>query len=373
MLFLFLFFSFSRIKYYKPRIYRKKHLNKNIIKYEKNSFLFPYYLSTYNKNHHHRSEFRNNPGEPIFEQTQPDGPGVWYRYLGAEYDYSEKLPSRNILSDFYERNTIKSWWIGHATNLLQVGNKFILTDPLFEDRASPIPFILTRKTKPACKISELPPISYVLISHDHWDHLSETTLREIEYHFPHVIFFAPIGVSKLIESWVSNVVEFDWRTSIIIDGIEITCFPARHAGNRFPFDFNTRLWCSWLIQKDSVSIYYAGDTGAGPHFKEVREFVKKPIDLVLIPIGPQEPTEVYRAVHLNPIDAANMVVDLDAKTVVPVHWGIFALGLKPEVPDLELLKRNWKKGDLNILKVGGYVQWNGKKFIPGINSLLESV
>ena len=331
--------------------------------------LTPINLPTYNTNHHIGSKFENNEGEPIVFQSQKVGPGIWYKFIKGGRDYTESIEQRSILNDFNSEE-IKVWWIGHATLLIQFGDKFALTDPIFSSYASPVPFIITRKTPPACNISELPPISYVFISHDHWDHLNHSSLIEIQQRNPSVLFFAPLVTSDLISSWVGNCISFDWRQTLILDNLKITCFPARHACNRYGIDFKERLWCSFLFEFNNISIYFPGDTGIGPHFLEIKEYLNKPLDLALMPIGPQEPSNIMRAVHLNPLDAIDMSLIMNSKAFLPIHWGCFGLGMKPEINDIDLLRQNWISGDLFILKVGGCLKWNNYKFEPIENSLL---
>ena len=151
---------------------------------------------------------------------------------------------------------------------------------------------------------------------------------------------------------------FDWRTTTTVDDITFTCFPARHFSRRTLTDSATKLWVSWLIQYKGISIYFAGDTAIGPHFQEVRNFVGKPIDLALMPIGPQNPAEMMRAVHLNPQDVNDMSEILEAKIVIPIHYGTFALGSQVETPDLVLLKRCWTGDNLLPLITGGYADLN---------------
>jgi len=322
----------------------------------------PENISTYNTDHHCGSTFQNNAGEPSVVQSRRVGPMMMFKFIGAERDYDSPIPLRMCKNDFSSDENVRAWWIGHSTILLKFGEKYALTDPIFADYASPVPFVVRRKTPPGCLIEDLPQISYVFVSHDHWDHLCSSSIEAIKRHSPSAIFFAPLVTASLINSWVGNTVAFDWRQTLKIDQLHITAFPARHACNRYGVDFRERLWCSFLFQYQEKSVFFPGDTGIGPHFAEVREYNGRPIDLALMPIGPQEPTDIMRAVHLNPDDAIDMSEVLEARVTIPIHWGTFGLGMKPAVDDITLFKRNWRGGKLIVLKAGGYLEWNGEEF-----------
>jgi L-ascorbate metabolism protein UlaG (beta-lactamase superfamily) len=163
-------------------------------------------------------------------------------------------------------------------------------------------------------------------------------------------------------------VPFDWRQYLTYRGIKFSCFPARHACCRFGVDFCERLWCSWLIERDNISVYFPGDTAIGPHFREVREAVGRPIDLAMMPIGPKEPTDMMRVVHLNPEDALDMSGVLEAQSVFPIHYGSFGFGAKPEGEDeITELRRRFREArneTLHVIETGRRVEWTGERFVP---------
>lgn len=140
------------------------------------STLTPQALNTYNTDHHNGKRFLNNKGEPA-------APDFKFKRSSGR-DVTEPLHVRDPTQDFTLGNGIRQWWIGHATNLIQINDKFIITDPIFSDHAAPVSWIVKRVTPPACTIEQLPPISYVLISHCHWDHLDKDSIIEIHKHNP---------------------------------------------------------------------------------------------------------------------------------------------------------------------------------------------
>jgi L-ascorbate metabolism protein UlaG (beta-lactamase superfamily) len=120
-----------------------------------------------------------------------------------------------IQPNFVRPSGIRAYWIGHATKLIEINGINILTDPVFQDHASPIRGIANRVTPPACQIEDLPQISVVLISHDHWDHLEYSAREKLTRYSPGVKIFAPLVVSDLISGWGFDAVSFDWRQHLV--------------------------------------------------------------------------------------------------------------------------------------------------------------
>lgn len=344
-------------------------------------------LSNYTNAHHlPNGYYQNEPGEPTVAQKplQTSGffetAGRFVKFFAAKSDVTCSLPGRNISVSSHEfdtqnsdANTIKAWWIGHATILIQVKTEFIIIDPQLSDFASPVWGFIKRLTPPALRVNDLPPISYILYSHDHYDHLSSDTLSGIKQRFPNAKIFTPIGIDGMINKWNKeyNAIGFDWRTQTTVDlpnsddKITFTCFPARHYTRRTVSDTNQRLWCSWLIEYNGITMYHPGDSAIGPHFAEIRQFVQKPIDIAFMPIGPQNPPDVMRPVHMNPADVYDMSQLLEARIVIPIHFGCFALGQEVEVSDIDLLKSLWIGDSLLPIVVGGRVEFtNGKFQVP---------
>ncbi|KAH0794394.1 Zn-dependent hydrolase of beta-lactamase [Histomonas meleagridis] len=326
----------------------------------------PQLLPSYNQNHHTGFKFQNDPNPPKYEsQNKVVSIKLWSRFVFAEYDVTVPLPVVNTKRYLTNDESIRVFWIGHSTCLIKIRDKYIITDPIFSNSCAPIRFILRRVTPVPFQINDLPKISVVLISHDHYDHLDVETLFKLKSHSPNMIVFAPIGVSNFISALLGiKCVTFDWRQRLSYKGIDFFCFPARHGSSRSMIDGNTRLWCSWLIRYNNISIYFPGDTSVGPHFKEIKNTIGT-VHLAMMPIAPQEPVDTMKAVHLDPSDAYDMSLEIDAQKVFPIHYGTFPLGTKPQVDDIQLLKRVWKKNNLSILPVGGFMEWNGQEFVVG--------
>lgn len=332
--------------------------------------IVPTMLPTYNTYHHNGNEFSNLYGTP----WPPDYPSpkqsqYWKLLLGTP-DFTHCAPFRKIPpEEFHLGAGIRFWWIGHSTCLFQFGETFIITDPIFTTYGSPIIGYDKRVTPPACSIEDLPKIDYVLISHDHYDHLDRPTMKELQKRFPDMIVIAGLKMDEILSKWVKNIVLFDWRQTATLpenngsDGINIICFPANHYTNRKGWDGYKRLWCSFLLEYHDIMVYFPGDTSLGPHFPELTDFIdRRPIHLVTMPIGPSGPPEIMRMSHLDPKDAYDMSMMINAKKVVPIHWGTFPLGLPPPIPDIDAVEAEFRTTNhsnlLYRLKVGGALQYN---------------
>lgn len=220
-------------------------------------------------------------------------------------------------------------WIGHSTFLVQIGGLNVLTDPNWNDRASPVRFVGPRRLVPAgVAFEHLPPIHAVVISHDHYDHLDEATVRRLQaHHRPR--FFVPLGVKALLAGYgVTDVVELDWWQRASLNGVTFTAAPAQHSSGRWLHDQNERLWASWVIGTPAQRLYFAGDTGYFDGFTEIARRLG-PFRLALMPIGGYSGWDTHHPNHLNPEEAVRAFEDLGASYLVPMHWGTFDLNKEP--------------------------------------------
>lgn len=310
--------------------------------------------------------FVNNKKEPNIPPQEESMSKMVLKYVTGKADVTEPMPTRNPKDDFNLGPGIRDWWIGHATNLIQVGDKYILTDPHFGKATSPVSFTTNRLTPPACEIEDLPEISFVLISHCHYDHLDKGSIKKLYKRFPNCQFFAPLINAKLLEDWgVKNIVEFDWRTHVTIGNLDIYCFPASHEIQRGAADHNAYLWCSWLVSYQGVLMYYTGDTIIGPHFREIKNTMKKGVDLFITGIGPTYPPTMGRHYHMDPQDAWDMSKEIGAVKVTPIHYGTFPLGLAPEISDIDDFIARTDNSKMIVIQTGGRIDWNGTEFVKG--------
>ena len=221
---------------------------------------------------------------------------------------------------------IKFIWFGHSTLLVNIKNIIVLIDPVFSKAASPVSFIVERFQPPVLELKDLPRIDYILISHDHYDHLDMETV--IYFKEKDVKFIAPLGVTSHLKSWgvhESKLFETDWWGKLEFEGITFVCTPAKHFSGRLgTINIFKTLWASWIVKTESNSFFFSGDSGYDIHYKQIGDSYG-PFDLAFIDSG--QYNERWREVHNMPEEAAQAVLDLKGKAMVPIHWGMFDLAM----------------------------------------------
>lgn len=222
-------------------------------------------------------------------------------------------------------------YIGHATFLIQGGGTTVLIDPVYAERASPFQFAGPRRVRaPGIRFDDLPHVSIVLLSHNHYDHCDLGALVRLERRFKPTLI-TPLGNGRLLRSvGIDDVEELDWWQSTPRPGLPITLTPAQHFSARGILDRNRALWGGFLVELAGKRIFFAGDSGYGPHFIEIGRRVG-PIDLALLPIGAYDPRWFMKDIHMNPEEAVRAHLDLAARASIAMHFGVFQL--TPEAID----------------------------------------
>lgn len=224
--------------------------------------------------------------------------------------------------------------VGHGTFLIQQDGLNILTDPIWSERCSPVTWAGPKRHRaPGIRFEDLPPIDAVLVSHNHYDHLDVPTLKRLAKAGVQRSI-TPLGNRELISSTgIPAVYEIDWWQSVPISkDVSVTLVPAQHYSSRRPWDRNRTLWGGFVISGPSGNVYYSGDTGYGPHFREIaRRF--SPVKMALLPISPFRPPHSnepsYRhnpIVHMGPEDAVQAHLDLGTRVSIAAHFQVFQLG-----------------------------------------------
>jgi L-ascorbate metabolism protein UlaG (beta-lactamase superfamily) len=216
-------------------------------------------------------------------------------------------------------------FIGHSTFLIQTTAGNILTDPMYSRRAGPFNLLGPRRVRqPAVPFDDLPPISTVLLSHNHYDHCDRRTLGMLAERFDPIVV-TPLGNGGLVRSaGIRRVEELDWWQEAKTSALPIVLTPAQHFSARNAFDRNRALWGGFMIMAGSARIFFAGDTAYARFFRDVRERLG-PIDLALLPIGAYEPRWFMQSAHMNPAEAVQGHLDLEATESVGMHFGTFQL------------------------------------------------
>ncbi|PTB47207.1 uncharacterized protein TrAFT101_003360 [Trichoderma asperellum] len=285
----------------------------------------------------------------------------------------EWLPSRDA------SDKIRATWLGHACYYVEFPSGLrVLFDPVFEDRCSPFRFMGPKRYTPRpCDLKDIPIVDAVVISHSHYDHLSHTSVLEIQKHHPDVQFFVGLG----LESWfrssgLKNVTELDWWEDAELTvkvpaggdkksiSAKISCLPCQHTSARTAFDKDTTLWCSWGVRSGEKSVWFGGDTGYRavpylpadvddyaaeydsfprcPQFKQIGEH-RGPFDLGLIPIGAYAPRAAFSAMHANPYDSVEIFQDTKCQKAMGIHWGTWALTMEEVLEPPRKLKEALKR------------------------------
>jgi N-acyl-phosphatidylethanolamine-hydrolysing phospholipase D len=236
-------------------------------------------------------------------------------------------------------------WVGHSTLLVQIDGVNVLTDPHWGDRASPVGFAGPRRlVAPGIHFEDLPPIHAVVISHDHYDHLDEGTVRRLATaHQP--TFFVPMGLKAwLADVGIHDVVELDWWQARTFRGLVFTCTPAQHSSGRGLNDQNLRLWSSWVVTGRDRRFFFAGDTGYDPTMREIGRRLG-PFDLAAVPIGGYSSFGQRHPNHVNPEEAVALFEDVGGRLMVPMHWGTFDMNQEPfHEPPERLLREALRRG-----------------------------
>lgn len=227
-------------------------------------------------------------------------------------------------------------WIGHATALLQLGGLNVLTDPIFSARASPFGFAGPRRhVAPGLTLAQLPHIDLVIVSHNHYDHLDEASVRALAAQAGGPpLFVVPLGnLAWLADVGVTNAVELDWWQSVRVGAVEVVMTPVQHWSGRSLTDRMKTLWGGYALLAPDLHVFFAGDTGYSKDFADIRAHLaarQAPalgggFDLALIPIGAYAPRWFMASQHVDPVEAVQVHADLGAKRSLGIHWGAFEL------------------------------------------------
>ena len=233
-------------------------------------------------------------------------------------------------------------WLGHASFYIRVNGVGVLTDPVFG-----APPLLTRFVDVPSPLEHMINVDYVLLSHDHRDHMDEDTLRAVAQKFPNVKFLAGLRSEDVLGKWstpTNSVGTAGWFQEFALDDerVRIYFLPVRHWSRRGLFDTNWRLWGGYVIQSDAATIYFGGDSGYGRHYRETAELFPK-IDYFLIGVGAYEPRWFMEPNHNNPADVVKAFIDSGARNLVPMHYGTFDLTDEPPGEPLRLLREEAEK------------------------------
>ncbi|WP_338863448.1 MBL fold metallo-hydrolase [Myxococcus stipitatus] len=243
--------------------------------------------------------------------------GVWREY--------EDLPPGRPPPQRVGAGKLRVTLINHATVLIQADGVNVLTDPIYSDRPSPVPWVGPRRVHPpGIRFEDLPPIDVVVVSHNHYDHMDLSTLRRLEEkHHPR--FIVGLGNKELLaDEGFRHVEELDWwQSTDVTPQMKVTAVPAQHRSNRGLTDMAETLWAGYVFSTTGGPVVFAGDTGFGPHFAMMAARFG-PMRLSVLPIGAFRPRVIHK-VHMGPEDALEAHKVLRSSTSVAMHYNTFPL------------------------------------------------
>ncbi|MBU2513668.1 MBL fold metallo-hydrolase [bacterium] len=283
--------------------------------------------------HHVKDGFRNHPEIPEVPPTKP------FFYLRRFYTsfILPDVPSDHVISEnlaiaqfneLQEKDSIT--WLGQSTFLIRLDGLTILTDPYLTTYASSVWGLGPKRfAPPGISLENLPPIEVIVLSHNHLDHLDSETVASIK-NKDRIQVYVPLGLKSFFtKRGYQHVDELDWYDQKRKDSLTFTSLPTVHHSGRSLGDKNKTLWCSWNISSVSQKIYFVGDSGYSPTiFKEIGEKMG-PVDLALLTIGAYDTRQGDPMTHLYPEAAVKVGLDLNAETIVGMHWGTIQLSDEP--------------------------------------------
>lgn len=273
-----------------------------------------------------QSAFRNpvEPRQPGWREM----PGLWWRFMFGKPAGTvppAAIPMRRIdPAELAAAADGTLYRVGHSTLLLKLAGGYWLTDPVFSERASPVQWAGPKRFHaPAIALADLPAIEGVILSHDHYDHLDKASIRALAGKVRH--FVAPLGVGDVLARWGvprEKITQLDWWQSTRIGDLRLTAAPAQHFSGRAPFQSNPTLWASWVIEAPQLKIFFSGDTGYFPGFREIGERFG-PFDVTLMECGAYD--SQWAGVHMLPEQSVQAHLDLRGRWMLPVHNSTFDL------------------------------------------------
>ncbi|PPR46644.1 MAG: hypothetical protein CFH19_01062 [Alphaproteobacteria bacterium MarineAlpha5_Bin9] len=291
--------------------------------------------------YHHlpNGTFRNLPGSPTRRKITRSSKGFFYffykgiikREMFDQKEVPENIPLKHSLTQekaifnyHNNKDKITITWLGHAAFLIKLGRENMLIDPFLSKTAGPFGIGPNRYIPSGIKISDLPKIKYILVSHNHYDHLDDKTLIKIK-NKKNIFVICPLNLYKNFSKLgYEKIIELDWNKEKKINDVNFIATPAYHWSRRLGQKYNSTLWNGYIIEYENKKIYFCGDTAFGPMFLDIGKKYG-PFDLTIVPIGAYEPRDMMQASHCTPEEAVKISSMVNSKNILGMHWGTIRL------------------------------------------------
>ena len=287
-----------------------------------------------------------------FKHSMPESKGLWevlkIRFGDGWSDWPDWVessfgpkPKNRVTGD-----KVVITHVNHSTFLIQTAGYNILTDPIYSERCSPVSFAGPKRViAPGIKFDDLPKIDLIIISHDHYDHLDLPTIEKlIERDSPRI--FTGLGVGRHLPS-DAKFLELDWwEKAELSSEFRLHFVPVQHFSGRGLFDRFETLWGAYVLEASGKKIYFGGDSGYGPHYKETSRRLGG-MDISLIPVGAYRPRYFMKYAHMDPAEAVQAHLDLQSNLSIGMHFGTFQLTAEPYEEPVELLGKELKEANVS--------------------------
>lgn len=331
-----------------------------------------------------RTRYKFNPTLPFVKSDWNGNPiNEKGRFINQEYLFDPKFksllkwqftknPQKNEKkNDTFRLNVDKTkkflnskddglCWLGHASYLMRMSGKLFIIDPVLGSPSA----MMKRFSEMPFDINDILELDYIMISHDHRDHLDKNSILTIYKNNPQAKFLTGLGIDSIIKKWIpqADIQTAGWyqKYDIQNDNLEIIYLPTRHWGRRLLNDLNKNLWGAFLFKNSKTSFYFGSDSGYGSHFKEMAELFGG-FDYATVGIGAYKPEWFMSAAHTSPSDALKAAADLNTRYFIPMHYGTFDLSDEPISDPHYEVQRHFKSGNypfnLLMLDIGEFLRF----------------